>query len=111
MPPWASSPAITAATCPGGQVRVEDRLVRGVVTLTEGQWARYHRSGSYDSPRDTLITVARLLCSGPAPSGPATMDEKLAIRYVSEIRYVSDALTVGIGSLLAQAAAYARLYQ
>jgi hypothetical protein len=86
-----------------GQVRVEDGLVRGVVTLTEEHWARYHRSGSFDSPRDTLITVARLLCSGPAPTG-VTTEVGLVIRYVLDVP------TARVGSLLAQADAYARLY-
>jgi hypothetical protein len=89
---------------PGGQVRVEEGLVRGVVTLTEEHWARYHRGGSYDSPRDTLLTVARLLCDGPEPQG-VTMEAGLAIRYVTEVP------TGRVGSLLAQADAYARLYQ
>jgi hypothetical protein len=88
----------------GGQVRVKDGLVRGVVTLTEGHWARYYRDGSYDSPRDTLITVARLLCDGPEPQG-VTMEVGLAIRYVSDVP------TGRVGSLLAQADAYARLYR
>jgi hypothetical protein len=69
----------------GGQVRVEDGLVRGVVTLTEEHWARYHRDSSYDSPHDTMITVARLLCDGPdfraspwrwdPPSGTSPMSQ------------------------------------
>jgi hypothetical protein len=88
----------------GGQVRVEDGLVRGLVTLTEGQWVRYHRAGSYDSPHDTIITTARLLCDGPEPQG-VTTEVGLAIRYVTEVP------TGRVGGLLAQAAAYARLYQ
>jgi hypothetical protein len=88
----------------GGQVRVEDGLVRGLVTLTEEHWVRYHRDGNYDSPRDTMITTARLLCDGPEPQG-VTMEVGLAIRYVTDVP------TGRVGSLLAQAAAYARLYQ
>jgi hypothetical protein len=88
----------------GGQVRVEDGLVRGVVTLTEEHWVRYHRDGSYDSPHDTLITVARLLCDGPEPQG-VPMEVGLAIRYVTDVP------TGRVGGLLAQAAAYARLYR
>jgi hypothetical protein len=88
----------------GGQVWVKDGLVRGVVTLTEEHWARFHRGGSYDSPRDTLLAVARLLCDGPEPQG-VTREVGLAIRYVTEVP------TGRVGSLLAQAAAYARLYQ
>ena len=88
----------------GGQVRVEDGLVRGVVTLTERQWVRYNRAGSYDSPQDTMITTARLLCDGPEPQG-VTTEVGLAIRYVTEVP------TGRVGGLLAQAAAYARLYQ
>jgi len=88
----------------GGQVRVEDGLVRGVVTLTEEHWVRYHRDGSYDSPHDTMITVARLLCDGPEPQGVA-MEVGLAIRYVTDVP------SGRVGSILAQAAAYARLYQ
>jgi hypothetical protein len=89
---------------PGGQVRVEDGLVRGLVTLTEEHWVRYHRGGSYGSPHDTLITVARLLCDGPEPQG-VTMEVGLAIRYVMDVP------TGRVGGLLAQADAYARLYQ
>ena len=56
------------------------------------------------SPRDTLITVARLLCDGAEPQG-VTMEVGLAIRYVT------DPPTGRVGSLLAQADAYVRLYQ
>ena len=88
----------------GGHARVEDGLVRGVVTLTEGQWVRYHPGGSYDSQQDTMITTARLLCDGPEPQG-VTMEVGVAIRYVTEVP------TGRVGGLLAQADAYARLYQ
>jgi hypothetical protein len=88
----------------GGQVRVEDGLVRGLVTLTEEHWVRYHRGGSFDSAQDTLITVARLLCDGPEPQG-VTMEVGLAIRYVTDVP------TGRVGSILAQADAYSRLYQ
>jgi hypothetical protein len=88
----------------GGEVRVEDGLVRGLVTLTEEHWVRFNRGGSYDSPRDALITAARLLCDGPEPQG-VTMEVGLAIRYVTDVP------TGRVGSLLAQADAYARLYQ
>lgn len=87
----------------GKKVQVEYGLVRGLVTLTEQHWARYNRGGSFDSPHDTLITVARLLCSGPAPTGTTT-EVGLAIRYVLDVP------TARVGSLLAQADAYARLY-
>jgi hypothetical protein len=82
----------------GGRVRVEDRLVQGFVTLAEEHWVRYHRGGSYESPHDTMITTARLLCAGPEPQG-VTMEVGLAIRYVSEVP------AGRVGSLLAQAAA------
>jgi hypothetical protein len=85
----------------GRGVRVEYGLVRGLVTLTEEHWAHYHHGGSFDSPHDTLVTVARLLCSGPAPPGPATPVESLAIRYVLDVP------TARVGALLAQADAYA----
>jgi hypothetical protein len=88
----------------GGQVRVEDGLVRGLVTLTEEHWVRYHRGGSFDSAHDTLITVARLLCDGPEPQG-VTVEVGLAIRYVTDVP------TGRVGSILAQADAYGRLYQ
>jgi hypothetical protein len=87
-----------------GEVRVEDGLVRGLVTLTEEHWARFNRGGSYDSPRDALLTAARLLCDGPEPQG-VTTEVGLAIRYVTDVP------TSRVGSLLAQADAYARLYQ
>ena len=80
----------------GGQVRVEDGLVRGLVTLTEEHWVRYHRGGRYDSPHDTLITVARSLCDGPEPQG-VTMEVGLAIRYVMDVP------TGRVGGLLARA--------
>jgi hypothetical protein len=88
---------------PAGQVRVEEGLVRGLVTLTEEHWVRFNRGGRYDSPEDTLVTVARLLCSGPAPQG-VTTEVGLAIRYVTDVP------TGRVGGLLAQADAYARLY-
>lgn len=66
--------------------------------------ARYHRGGSFDSPRDTMIAVARLLCDGPEPQG-VTTEVGLAIRYVTDVP------TSRVGRLLAQADAYARLYQ
>jgi hypothetical protein len=72
---------------PGGQVRVEDGLVRGLVTLTEEHWARYHRG-----------------CDGPEPQG-VTIEVGLAIRYVIDVP------TGRVGGLLAQADAYARPYQ
>jgi hypothetical protein len=87
-----------------GEVRVEDGLVHGLVTLTEEHWARFNRGGSYDSPRDALITAARLLYDGPEPQG-VTTEVGLAIRYVTDVP------TGRVGSLLAQADAYARLYQ
>jgi hypothetical protein len=88
---------------PAGQVRVEEELVRGLVTLTEEHWVRFNRGGGYDSPEDTLVTVARLLCSGPAPQG-VTTEVGLAIRYVTDVP------TGRVGTLLAQADAYARRY-
>jgi hypothetical protein len=87
-----------------GEVRVEDGLVRGLATLTADHCARPNRGGSYDSPRDSLLTVARLLCDGPKPQG-VTTEVGLAIRYVTDVP------TGRVGSLLAQADAYARLYQ
>jgi hypothetical protein len=87
----------------GGEVQVEDGLVRGLVTLTEEPSIRFNRRGSFDSPHDTSITAARLR-DGPVPTG-VTTEVGLAIRYVTDVP------TGRVGSLLAQADAYVRLYQ